>query len=120
MFCSEEDQVLAYQTAAQSSVSGWACTLWDLEEDKEVVVELHGWEVGGCYNEHGELFGSAVLRDIWCIAGRGVMVVGGRHKHVVGTNWNDLTRGEFEDGKVELGYYGIHVAPRRWYPLHLF
>lgn len=113
LFCSEEEQILAYQTSLQKELEGWRCTLWDIQEDKEVVVEIQT-AVGGCYNQRGELFGSAVLRDVWCEAGRGVMVVGGRHKHII-ANSVDKAQGPYTDRKIELGYYGIHIAPRLWY-----
>lgn len=114
LFCNEEDQVLAYQTEYQRQNGGWSCTLWDIQEDAEATVCVQV-TAGGCYNEQGELFRSAVLKDVWCEPGRGVMVVGGRHKHLVATNPGDMEQGPYTEQEVELGYYGIHIAPRLWY-----
>jgi hypothetical protein len=111
LFCSEADQVFAYQTAAQKSSDGWECTLRNMSEDMETIIELKH-TIGGCYNKTGDPYISASVKDVWCELGRGYMVVGGKHKHSSAVAWADRQKGVYNNVQLDMGYSGVHIAPK--------
>ncbi|KAH0612174.1 uncharacterized protein H6S33_010226 [Morchella sextelata] len=122
IFCDDEEEVLVYRTAEQILTKGWAGWLWDMRDDKKVEVKLvdGAAKVGGCYNENGELYESAVVRDVSCWSGRGVMVLHGHHIHHKFANDKDARRGEYTGVELALGNFGIQIAPRRMKHAHTF
>ncbi|RPB17178.1 hypothetical protein P167DRAFT_531440 [Morchella conica CCBAS932] len=122
IFCDDEEEVLVYRTAEQISTKGWAGWLWDMRDDIKVEVKLVDGDakVGGCYNENGELYESAVVRNVSCWSGRGVMVLHGHHIHHKFANDHDAQRGEYTGVELALGNFGIQIAPRRMKHAHTF